>query len=84
MREIVEVRGPMERGRAVALRRVHVDALLQQRPHRLGVPVLDRVDQRRSPPRPRRVTLDDQRHNRTITDLSLISLRAHATCSADL
>ena len=43
--QIVEVRGPVQRGRAVALRRVHVDALLQQRPHRLDVPALDRLDQ---------------------------------------
>ena len=32
--EVVDVRGPVQRGRAVALRRVHVDALLQQRRER--------------------------------------------------
>ena len=43
--QIVEMHRPVECRRAVALRRVHVDALLQQRLHRLGVPALDRVDE---------------------------------------
>ena len=36
-RDVVEMRGPVQCCRAVSLWRVHVDALLQQRPHRRGI-----------------------------------------------
>ena len=45
--EVVAMRRPMKRRRAVALRRIHVDALLQQRAHRFDVAVLHRLDQPR-------------------------------------
>ena len=35
--EIVDMRGPVERGRAIALRRIDIDALLDERAHRRDV-----------------------------------------------
>ena len=47
-REVVAMRRPMERGRAIALRRVHVDSCrppLQQGAHRFNISVLDGLDE---------------------------------------
>ena len=45
-REVALMRRPVQCGRPVRLRRVHVDLLLQQRADRLQVPRLDRLGQR--------------------------------------
>ncbi len=45
--EIVDVGGPMKRGRPVPLRRIDVDTLLDERSHRGGVLAANRFDQAR-------------------------------------
>ena len=42
---VVEVDRPMEGRRAVPLRRIDVDVLREQGAHRIGIPVLDGVDE---------------------------------------
>jgi hypothetical protein len=45
--DVALLRGPVQRGHAVALRRVDVGALLQEGPHRVLVALHRRVDERR-------------------------------------
>ena len=45
--EIVDMRRPMKRGRAITLRRIHVDALLDERSHGRSVLAANRLDQAR-------------------------------------
>ena len=52
--EIIDMRGPVQRGGAIPLRRIHVGALFEQRPHGLDVLASHRLDQPRSPQRTER------------------------------
>ena len=45
--EIVDMSRPMKRGRAIALRRIHVDALLDERAHGCGVLAANSFDETR-------------------------------------